>query len=279
MNSEDLPDAVLCLDGAMTITQANALAAHLTQYRQGDLVGGHVVELLAPRDPDGHALWVHGWSQAELMRSVRSLPEREVILRRRDGRDVRALVTASYQRGDGGRISTVVLGLRSARRPGRQMASGIEIVSTVSHELRSPLTSVKGFTSLLINRWDRLEDSDKLMMLEQVNHDADRVTRLITELLDISRLESGKLVLRPQLVDLAELAAAVVEKVGMQHPGLDAKLIFARPFAKAWADPDKVTQVLTNLVENACKYGSLDGLEVSGEVGSESVSLSVADQG
>ena len=74
----------------------------------------------------------------------------------------------------------------------------------MSHELRSPLTSVKGYTSLLLNRWERLNDDQKKMMLEQVNHDADRVTRLITELLDISRLETGRLVLRRQLVDLAD---------------------------------------------------------------------------
>ena len=61
---------------------------------------------------------------------------------------------------------------------------------------------MKGYTSLLLNRWDRLADDQKRMMLEQVHHDADRVTRLVTELLDISRLESGRLVLRRQMVDL-----------------------------------------------------------------------------
>src|SRR5213078_2320581 len=99
------------------------------------------------------------------------------------------------------------LSLREAGRRAHQEASGIEIVSTVSHELRSPLTSVKGYTSLLLNRWDRLSDDQKRMMLAQVNHDADRVTRLITELLDISRLETGRLVLRRQMLDLPKLTS------------------------------------------------------------------------
>src|SRR5205814_2500181 len=128
---------------------------------------------------------------------------------------------------------------------GHQEASGIEIVSTVSHELRSPLTSVKGYTSLLLNRWERRKDEQKKMMLEQVNHDADRVTRLITELLDISRLETGRLVLRRQLVDLAELAATIVEKVRMSYPDLDAAVTFAAGLPKVYADPAKVEQVLT----------------------------------
>ncbi len=87
----------------------------------------------------------------------------------------------------------------------------------MSHEPCSPLTSVKGYTSLLLNRWDRLTDDQKKMMLEQVHHDADRVTRLITELLDISRLETGRLVLRRQRVDVRELAETVVEKLKVAH--------------------------------------------------------------
>ena len=105
--------------------------------------------------------------------------------------------------------------------------SGIAIISTVSHELRSPLTSVKGYTSLMLSRWDRLKDEQKRTMLEQVHHDADRVTRLVTELLDISRLETGRLVLRRQMVDLPALAASVVEKVRMGIPELDCSVAFA----------------------------------------------------
>ena len=115
------------------------------------------------------------------------------------------MLTGRYERDADGRVAGAVLVLRDGARRRQAVAQGIEVISTVSHELRSPLTSVKGYTSLLLNRWDRLADEQKLMMLEQVHHDADRVTRLVTELLDISRLESGRLVLRRQMVDLAEL--------------------------------------------------------------------------
>jgi signal transduction histidine kinase len=157
--------------------------------------------------------------------------------------------------------------------------TGIEIVSTVSHELRSPLTSVKGYTSLLMNRWDRLGDEQKRMMLEQVNHDADRVTRLITELLDISRLETGRLVLRRQMIDLSALTDSVLDQMAMEYPGLGVTRHFDDPFPTVYADPDKVLQVITNLVENACKYGSPQGLEVTGEATEEEVVLSVTDHG
>ena len=275
-----LPDAVLQLDREHYILAANATAARVTGYSAERLVGADCRSLLRPRSRAGHLVWADGWHPSTQMRSVRSMPEQDVTIRTGSGADVRMFVAGSYQRDALGRLDGVVLVLREAGRRAHQAASGIEIVSTVSHELRSPLTSVKGYTSLLLNRWGRLRDDQKQMMLEQVNHDADRVTRLVTELLDISRLETGRLVLRPQLVDLARLAAMVVEKVKLEYPDLDAHLTFEDNFPKVYADPDKVEQVLTNLVENACKYGSRTGLAVVGAIGpGDDVSVTVTDQG
>jgi signal transduction histidine kinase len=169
--------------------------------------------------------------------------------------------------------------MRPPRRNANDEPTGSEVVSTVSHELRSPLTSVKGYTSLLLNRWDRLKDEQKRMMLEQVHHDAGRVTRLITELLDISRLETGRLVLRRQLTNLAELAREVVEKLKMTYTDLECDVQFPEGFPQVYADPDKLEQVLTNLVENAAKYASPLGMKVVGLVGEGEVAVAVTDTG
>src|SRR3546814_15393174 len=91
-------------------------------------------------------------------------------------------------------------------------------------------------------------------MLAQVHHDADRFTRLVTDLLDISRLETGRLVLRRQLVDVAALAASVVDKVRLTYAELDCDVRVPAEVPEVYADPDKLEQVLTNLVENAAKY-------------------------
>jgi signal transduction histidine kinase len=138
---------------------------------------------------------------------------------------------------------------------------------------------VKGYTSLLLNRWDRLKDDQKRMMLEQVHHDADRVTRLITELLDISRLETGRLVLRRQLTNVEELAEHVVEKLTMTYNDLECDVRFEDGFPQVYADPDKLEQVLTNLVENAAKYASTSGMTVVGEFREDEVAIAVSDTG
>jgi signal transduction histidine kinase len=242
------------------------MASRLTGYPASELIGRDVQQALSALGPDGHPVWASGWHRSAHLRSVKRITRQEVTILAAGGRKVRIFVGGSYERDAEGRLSGALLVLHGAGRWAHHPSAGIEIVSTVSHELRSPLTSVKGYTSLLLNRWDRLKDEQKHMMLEQVNRDADRVTRLITELLDISRLETGRLVLHCQLIDLPRIAAMVVDKVGLEYEELEAELSFPADFPKVYADPDKIEQVLTNLVENACKYASPKGLSVVGTV-------------
>lgn len=274
-----LPDAVLRLDADRRIIAANSAAEHLTGYSLDQLVGADCGALLDPRSPDGRPVWPDGWHASAQLRSVHSLPEQEVTLRRHDTAAVRTFVTGCYERDDGGKILSVVLVLRESWKRTHKATSGIEIVSTVSHELRSPLTSVKGYTSLLLTRWERISDEQKREMLEQVKHDADRVHRLITELLDISRLETDRLVLRRQMVDVQTLVATVVEKVRFSYHDIEVELDFPPDFPEVYADPDKLEQVLTNLVENACKYASPKGMRIVGAVHDDHASLAVTDAG
>jgi len=274
-----LPDAVVELDGERRVLSVNPAVAELTGLTPEMLLGRSLAEALQPRDADGTALCALGWDPSTRLRSVCRIPEQEVRLRGTGEADVRALVTGRYERDADGRITGAVLVLRNGSRRRSTAADGIEVISTVSHELRSPLTSVKGYTSLLLNRWERLGESQKRMMLEQVHHDADRVTRLVTELLDISRLESGRLVLRRQMLDMRALVNSVLEKVRMMEPNLVAGLDFPDDFPSVYADPDKIEQVLTNLVENAAKYADPKSLRVSGNVVAGQASVAVADRG
>jgi signal transduction histidine kinase len=278
MDIDLIPDAVFELDAQQRVKAANQAAADLTGYAVSAIVGCRPAELLGCRTADGRPLLADGWHPSTRLRCVTHIPEHEVRLVAADGTEVGAMVTGRYHRDESGKLLGAVLLARPTSRRGGGV-EGIEVISTVSHELRSPLTSVRGYTSLLLNRWDRLADDQKRTMLEQVNHDAGRVTRLVTELLDISRLESGRLVLRRQLVDLPALAANVVEKVRMVEPEVDAELSFPGDFPRVYADPDKIEQVLTNLVENAAKYGNPKGMRIFGRHRDGMVTVAVADKG
>ncbi|WP_436796159.1 ATP-binding protein [Actinospongicola halichondriae] len=254
-----LPDMVLLVDADGGLTGANRAAVDFLGPLD-DRMGRPIAEEFDLRDGLGRPAWRDGIADIG--------KESEITFRRSDGEDVVAVVTVAFS-GDG-----------SAAICARPMSdkSGIAIVSTVSHELRSPLTSVKGYVSLMLSRWDRIDDAKKREMLEQVHHDADRVTRLVTELLDISRLETGRLVLQRQMVDLGQLASTVVAKVAMSYPALDCSVSITTG-SDAYADPDKIEQVLTNLVENAAKYGDPTGMEITGGLEGDHFRISVTDRG
>jgi signal transduction histidine kinase len=274
-----LPEGVVVLDAERRITLINDAVLRLTGSLPADLVGRPCEVLIEWHDTNGQSPRPAAWPAPTRLRGAKAISAQLAMVHTVSGEPLPVTVAGTYLRDETGHLTGAVLTLRPPTRGRGGSATGVEIVSTVSHELRSPLTSVKGYTSLMLNRWDRLADDQKKMMLEQVNHDADRVTRLITELLDISRLETGRLTLRRQMVDLSRLAANVVEKVAMEYPELEATTDFPDSLPKVYADPDKIEQVLTNLVENACKYASPRGLLIDGRTDEHTVSVGVHDRG
>lgn len=164
------------------------------------------------------------------------------------------------------------------RRAGSRTLSAVEVVNAVGHELRSPLTAVKGFTSMMLKRWDRLDDEQKRELLEEVNREADRVTRVVGELLDISRLEIGKLRLQRKLLRLSDLTEEVLAQLQLLHPEWTCEVDFPHDLPRVSVDPDKIGQVVRNLLENAFKYGG-EKVRVEGAVIGNDVRMSVHDEG
>ena len=176
-------------------------------------------EVLPLRDVEGRCWWSQTRPYGGLSTRTRH-PERSLYLP--DGTEL--LVSVGYVRDwhagarpgatgrqrEPGAVRRLAITLRDAQQRARLERSRADLVSTVAHELRSPLTSVKGFTATLLAKWPRFTDDQKRVMLETVNADADRVTRLITELLDVSRIESGRIEVHRELVDIPELARKVI---------------------------------------------------------------------
>ncbi len=274
---EAMPDAVVVVDADGTVAWVNAAAERLARVSRDELAGKAFDHVLALRDEAGN-LW---WGCAEPLRrlpAVRGVPPRELELEA-GGRTVRVDLSASFLRDGERRVVQTVCVLRDASARRRAEAQRGELISTLAHELRSPLTSVKGFTSTLLHRWDRFTDEQKRHMLTTVNADADRVTRLIRELLDVSRIEAGRLELRRQPVDIPLVASGVVTRFELQHSSHRFETSFAPGFPDVYADRDKIEQVLTNLVENAVKYSEGGTITVSGTVTDEAVEVAVRDQG
>jgi signal transduction histidine kinase len=273
----DCADALVAVDCGGTITDMNAAAYRLF----GPLVGKELVSALKPETPSGQPVCPDGWPPliARLPACVAILEQEIQVLASNGPTEVS--VTARLLRDRDHLLEGAVLSFRDLTPRRRLELSSTELISTVSHELRSPLASVKGYSASLLHRWDRFEDGDKRFMIEQINHEADRVTRLINELLEITRLESGRLTLHPAPIDLPTLTEAIVHKLLFAHPAARVEIAFPDPFPSVYADHDKVEQVLTNLIENAAKYGDPATIEVGGRVDEADkwVRVSVNDRG
>jgi len=155
-------------------------------------------------------------------------------------------------------------------------------VSTVSHELRTPLTSIKGFVSTLLADTEGYYDQATQREFYQIiDTECDRLTRLISDLLNVSRIEAGRaLDLNPKPVQLPSLIEKVVTAQKSYTTKHTFKLDIEEDLPAVIADEDKVDQILTNLVSNAIKYSPRGGeVTVAGRKDSNGVAISVRDQG
>lgn len=274
VDADELPDGLVVADAAGTVVELNSRAARLLGVSAEAALGRPYTEVLPLLDSTGRDWWSCVRPYGGLATTTGS-PERLLTCA---GHPL--LVTSRLVRkGAAGPVERLVVTLRDAAARERQERGRAELVSVVSHELRSPLTSVKGFTATLLAKWDRFTDEQKKVMLATVNADADRVTRLITELLDVSRIDAGRLEIHRQVVDLAALTRRVVEgQVAAGEPAQRFSVQVGPGLPELWGDPDKLTQVLANLVENAVRHGA-GQVQVSIEAAGEGVRLQVSDEG
>lgn len=277
VNADDLPDGLVVAGADTRITRVNAAAVRILGRRAEELLGCDLREALPLQDTTGRRWWA--CSDPWLGLAI-TTGHRERLLVMPPGREV--LVTARYVRpGRSQPVSQVVVQLRDTESRRRAETDHAGLISTVAHELRSPLTSVKGFTSTLLRRWDRFTDEQKRLMLTTVEADADRVTRLITELLDISRIDAGRLEVRRQPMDVVPVAHRHIER--MVAAGYEEQRFVVQesgPRPEVWADPDRLDQVLANLIENAVRHGE-GAVTVTVEpcVDPEGVAVTVDDDG
>jgi signal transduction histidine kinase len=274
------PDGLVVADQQGLIVYVNARAVSIVGVPATELLGQDIRKSIPLQESDGRSWWdvADPWNGL----AIRS-GHREKLLIVPGLREI--LVTAKYVRpGRGMPVSQVIVGVRDAEARRRAEASNSALISTVAHELRSPLTSVKGFSSTLLRRWDRFTDDQKRLMLQTIEADADRVTRLITELLDISRIDAGRLQVRRQPVDVYAAIERHIERFVASGYERERFVLTGHEetLPEIWADPDRLDQILANLMENAVRHGegtvSLNVAPNGPEV-EEAVTVTISDEG
>jgi signal transduction histidine kinase len=276
---DELPDGVLVADADGRVTLLNPAAERILGRSADETSGRDYREVLPLVDKQGNDWWECTRPYDGLRTRVRQ-PERLLTLPGGPGRaDRDLLVTAAYVRDEDRAVQRLIIAFRDTAARARNERSGAELVSTVAHELRSPLTSVKGFTATLLAKWDRFNDDQKKLMLQTVNADADRVTRLISELLDVSRIEAGRLELRKQVVDVVAIVQRDFDARAAAGESPDRfKLVTEGELPEMWLDPDKMAQVIGNLIENGVRHGG-GTVTVKVVAKDEGAEVTVSDEG
>jgi signal transduction histidine kinase len=141
-----------------------------------------------------------------------------------------------------------------------------EFLSVASHELRTPLTTIKGYTQLLAQTVNDLAPDERATYINAVLGEIERMMGLISELLDVSRIETNRLQIHPQSVRWIEFIEGRVSAFRVQHPGRTIGFDTATPEITVVADPDRMRQVVDNLLSNAIKY-SPEGTAIDVRVG------------
>ena len=254
MDLDDLPDGILIADENGIVVRANAALLRLARVPDEMIFGQHVADAMPFDDLNGN-MWFDCTKPYDGLDTRTHISEQSWW----SPRGNEYLVTASLIRDEPrGKVRKVVISVRSARVRKHRDRERSDLVATVAHELRSPLTGIKGFASTLLTKWEKFSDEQRHFMLETVDADADRLTRLITELLDAARIDAGRLTLRRGPVQLDDLVRRVLTNVsaGSGHP---FELTIRDGVPLVWGDADRIIQVVTNLIENALRHG--DGLK------------------
>lgn len=165
----------------------------------------------------------------------------------------------------------------------RKRLEGIkdEFVSTVSHELRTPLSITKEGISLVLDKIPGDINEKQTKILTTAMNNIDRLARIINELLDISKIESGKLELKKDWIDIKNIIEHIASsfELKVKEKGLRLKLNLPKREIKIYADADKINQVFTNLMANAVRFTQKGFIEISVYEEGNTVECSVADTG
>ena len=157
-----------------------------------------------------------------------------------------------------------------------------DFVSVVSHELRTPLTSIRGSLGLIAGGVAGELPEKARSLVEIAAKNCERLVRLINDILDVEKIESGKVGFHFVTIELAPLVERAVEdnRAYAEGYGVELRIAAAAAGARVWGDPDRLLQVMTNLISNAVKFSPRGGaVEIAAARGDGGVRISVTDHG
>lgn len=268
---ESANEGIVVLDSDGIVTEINPAACRLFDIAGADAVG-------AP----GTDLGLLSEAELRLLPNLHQQDNPQPVVRQVGARVISTIVSPlRAEESRRRRVGSIWL-LRDVTETVRMDETRNEFISVVSHELRTPMTAIKGFTDLILDGDAGQITDQQRDLLGVVQSNANRLVDLVNDMLDISRIESGRIQLDPSAIDLN---AAVRASVASLRPMIDAKQHnvleeLDEDVPPIYADDSRLSQILTNLLANACKYTPDGGwITIRTEQLDSYVAVSVSDTG
>ena len=276
-------DGVLILDPDLTIQRANDAFARMSGWRKEDLIDLPKREVIVWGRHEGLDLedaLDAGWARPFDSRQAVDTLYVEGDMIRRDGMSLGIGITYAPLLNRDGSLESIIANVRDITnfRKAQEMQS--VFVSTVHHELRTPIAIIKGYASTLRRddvEWERDVIREKMAIIED---ESDRLTNLVEDLLTASKIQSAReLQLNKADIDLSSLAARSAARLGSQS-ARRIELSFPERFPSVLGDETRLRQVIDNLLTNAIKYSPADrAITIGGRYSRQYVTVFVRDEG
>jgi PAS domain S-box-containing protein len=272
---EQSADGIIVCDRDRHILSVNAAMEQMSGQRRRELVGRRLDEALnlRPASESPAARLYSGIAAADDDREV------DLILQAKDGTLQHVVLIAVVPEDELMPDGQIILYVRNVTRLHELEELRSTFLSMTSHELRTPVAIIKAYAETLQRKYG---NTDALLSeaLEAIDVETDRLSRLIDNLLRVSRLEAGSLPVRMVDVEIPELVHRVVKRLEPRTERHQFVIDFPRTFPVVQADPERIEEVLTNLVDNAIKYAPNGGvIRLEGRVTPSTIEVSVSDEG
>src|SRR5438477_65318 len=246
-------EGILTVDSALRIIDFNPAMERLTGWHESEVLGRFYYEVLRPKDRQGNEVGLQGSPILQAF-AGQSVVNREMMISARDGQRFDVSVTASCIRSSKGEPMNGILTVRDVTLERQQEEQRSTFISVISHELQTPIAIIKGYASTLA-RADAIFDKETLKnRLRAVEEEADRLNKLVGNLLYASRIQAGGLQMELMPLDLSNLIQKLTRRLQVKSPGVTVKVDLPSNLPTVTADRDRIEEVLENLLDNAVKY-------------------------
>jgi len=277
---ETSAEGIFNIDGQRRIAGFNTAMERLIGFSRQDILGKECYRVLDLRDREGKSLCNVRCPILMNKRQSSSTFELEGAIRTKEGKNIEVAMAYSVVYTPEGRPLNAVVNVRDISRI-REMENLREtFLSMLGHELQTPLSIIKGYTSTLTRSDSSWDPATLRKSLQVIETESDRLSNLTNKLLLASRIASGMSMLTKEPVQLSSLTAKVVRRLQVLTASHSFQIEFEPDFPPVSADPALLEEVLTNLVENAIKYSPDGGkIAIMGKSTEKEVSITVADEG